>query len=608
MLVAILTAVVAIPVVHDLQAARGLLEAPADELVRADVARAQDRLERVSGRLSGPPARLLGLVPVVGPSLGAVRAVAQAARPVLAAGLELKEEVDRLRSRGLMEEGRIQVEDIEALQGPVHAEVEALERLEKDLADRRNGWVAPPVWDALEEMGEKVADVRAGARGFEDLLGVIGDLLGGDQPRTYLVMLLNNAELRGAGGVLTGLGTVTVDDGRIRLGRFFAYEDLREDPYRSVPAPADYENHYAHFGANTTIFVNATYSPDVPDDALVAARLFHKVTGISTDGALVVDPRGLAALLPEGDRVRVPGLRRAVTADELPKFVYSDAYKIFDSNVERRAAILELGAQAFRDIVSSNSVDSATTEAGGAAFASGHLRFVSFHPSEQAALDALNSSGDLQSTTRDGVVVAGQNLGGSDGAGTKLDYWVDRAIEHRCTVVDDGSAQCSSEVTLTNRVPDGLTRYVAGQPYGLLRTYLEIFVPENALVDGVTVDGEEPVFYTETEEGWTSFSASVNVPQGASKKMLITYSLPANASGYSFRASPQPLAHDARLRVRMSFPLDWIIDSPGHVEDGFIDYSGEFTSDFELRAHPDERTGVPALWDSLGDFWREPLF
>ncbi|HEY7875199.1 MAG TPA: DUF4012 domain-containing protein [Actinomycetota bacterium] len=608
-LVAGLTASVALPSVRDLKAARAVLGGSAADLGEADVERADRYLARVVDRLEGLPARVLGVVPVVGPSLGAMRAVATAARPVLAAGLALKEGLDDVRETGIVDRGRVRVERLAALRAPLQTEVDALAALEDSATVKRNGWVAPPVWDALDDIAGRTGELLRSARRFDALLEVLDDLLGNNGPRTYLVMLLNNAELRGAGGALTGAGTITLRDGRLVLGRFWDNETLRTDPYIPVPAPGDYTRRYGVWGSNTTLFINATYSPDVPDDALVAARLLEKVRGIETDGAFVVDPRGLAALLPPDHRVSVPGVEGGIGPEELPRFVYSDAYELFDSNVQRRAAILELGANTFREIVRSGSSDAATTDAAGDAFAGGHLRFVSFDEDEQAVLDELGVGGNIKAEDDgDRWRVAAQNWGGGiPRHGSKLDYWVRRELRHECAVEVDGSARCVNHVTFENEAPDGLITYVAGKPYAMVRNNVESYLPPNATIEVVERDGKPVDFDLDEMEGHRIVEVYLSVPQGRARTITIQYALPSRDDGYVFRAYPQPLARDATIDIALALPRDWKVDGPGEDSRGVWRYRGDFVSTVELRATPDQRTGIPGLWDSLSDFWTQPV-
>jgi hypothetical protein len=421
-------------------------------------------------------------------------------------------------------------------------------------------------------------------------------------------MLINNAELRGAGGALTGIGTLTLDDGRLALGSFDPRELLVRKPYRPVPAPADYERRYGQYHANTTLWINATYSPDVPDDALVASRLYERVEGVSTDGAFVADPRGLAALLPSDARIDVPGTDVELTRDDLADFVYSGAHETFETNIERKDAILAVGRQAFQEIIGGGSSDKAATDAAGAAFGAGHLRFISFDEDEQAVLDELDVSGDLEPEDGDTLRVVAQNWGGGEpGLGSKLDYWIDRVVRHQCHVRLDASALCVNDVTLRNGTPTGLTRYVAGHPYGMLRNNVETYLPGDAEVQLVQVDGEDTDYEPDEDEGHTIVEVYVRVPRGEERTISVQYALPPRAGGYSFVAHPQPLARDALLEVALELPSDWTIRGPGEGRDGVWRYSGDFVGEVELFASPDQRTGIPGLWDSLSDFWSDPL-
>jgi hypothetical protein len=312
-------------------------------------------------------------------------------------------------------------------------------------------------------------------------------------------------------------------------------------------------------------------------------------------------------LLPADDRLQVPGRARELSPSQLPRFIYSDAYEVFKSNVERRSAILRLGADAFRDVVSSGSSDEPVIEAAGDAFAGGHLRFVSFDEREQAILDGLGITGELGD---DVVHVAAQNWGGGiPGQGSKMDYWIERDVSQRCRVEDDGSAECETTITFANVAPRGLIPYVAGRPYAVARDNVETFLPGGAQVHGVYRDGAPAESATDQYEGTTVVEVYVSVPHAKSRTITIDYALPPDASGYTLRVTPQPLARDATLALELGLPHDWAVDGPGaRDDDGVWRYDGRLDGAVELRATPDQRTGLPGIWDSLSDFWTQPVF
>jgi hypothetical protein len=171
----------------------------------------------------------------------------------------------------------------------------------------------------------------------------------------------------------------------------------------------------------------------------------------------------------------------------------------------------------------------------------------------------------------------------------------------------DGSALCANEVTLKNATPAGLTRYVAGYPYGMLRSNVETYLPQGADVQLVQVEGADAEHETEEDEGHVVVEVFVRVPRDEDRTITVQYALPARPGGYSLSAHPQPLARDALLKIALELPGDWTVRGPGEGRDGVWRYSGDFIREVELHASPDQRTGIPGLWDSLTDFWSEPL-
>ena len=609
-LLLVLLAYVALPARDDLQQARDILSGPLEELTDEKVSEAKASIDDALGRLRGIPARVLGLVPVAGNNLRAVEAVADRIPPVLDAGLRLKNEVEKLEKGGVFRQGRVRVDALAELRAPLEEEVDALGSLEQELNENRSGYLWPPMWDTFDDLLYEVTNLREDSEGLAGVLDSLGPMLGaGSKRRTYLTLLMNNAELRGAGGILTGIGTLTASNGRLETSGFTSVHALRTEKPHKVPVPEDFER-FRLYGANdTSLFLNTTYSPDVPDVALVAARMYERVTGIETEGAIAVDPRGVAALMPTDAELRVPGSKTTVSTDELAEFIYSDAYEVFTDQQERRDAILEVGTKAFETILDADLDDQEDLQRVADAFKGGHLRVVSFDEDEQAALDAVEASGDFESGRLDSVHVAVQNRGGASGIGSKMDYWTSRAVAHTCEMTAEEALECVTSVTITNDAPKGLPDYVTGgaDPYGLIRAFVEVFVPATAEVTGVERDGDTTPLVVERQEDRTSLGMSTSIPRGGRTRIEAAYTLPLS-DAYSLLATPQPLSSDAEIEVALRLPTDWTVRGPGRWEDDIFRYEGTFDEPLSISAAPANRTGLPAFWESLKRFWSEPLF
>jgi hypothetical protein len=550
-------------------------------------------------------ARVLGFVPVAAQNLGAVRAAARATIPALETGLELDRAADDVQRGGLMEGGAVRLERIATLQGPLEAEAEALADLEQELRRHRTGWLVPPLWHALDEQLGRAADLRRSAGRAAAAARLAPALLGARGRRTYLVIMLNNAELRGAGGILSGIGTLSARDGRLELGSFYYYKALADEPpYRRVAAPADFRRHFRRYDADSTRWVATSSSPDVPDVAVVARRLFELTAGTDTDGTLFVDPRGLEALMPKDARVEVAATGTIVDRDDFAEYVYSRAYRELAENpAARRDALIAVGKLAFEAILRGGFGGREAWRAIGEAAAGGHIRFVSARSGERRVLEDLGITGELGAPVGDGVLVTVQNYGG-----TKLDFWAQRSVEHVCRI-DGGEADCGTRVAIRNGTPPGLPRFVYQyRPYGLFKNFVEVYVPAAAELTGVEVDGAPAEAFTEREDGYRAVGVYVEIPRGERTEVAVGYNLPLEAEGYSLEVLPQPLAHDASLRVAVEVPSGWTVDGSGRVRDGALHDSGRLGARAVWRIAPGRATGITGLWDALRRFWTEPLF
>lgn len=583
----------------DLIAARRALEGDVAELDLGEIEDARDRLDSASDRLDGTIASIIGIVPVLGQNLGALEAVADGAGPVLDAATDLKATADDIQEQDLVQDGRVQLDLIERISAPLAEQADALAGMNDRLSDARSGWLLPPIHEQLGDLSERAGELASTASKAEAAASLAPDMLGGDGPRTYLAVLINNAELRGAGGILSGVGTLTMNGGRIRLGDFSPYGDLGSSPYKRVPAPPEFERRFGFAKADTTLWINTTYSPEVPDVALVASRLYEKVRNVATDGAIVVDPRGVAALMPPGATVPSPS-GGDLNAETLPEYIYSTAYEEVGGNSRaRRESLLDIGRQVFKMLAQRGPGGIEELDGLAAAAAGGHLRFVSFDEEEQAVLERVGSAGSLPEST-DTVFVNVQNHGPD-----KLDFWIERSVAHRCSL-DGDEALCETTATLRNRAPDGLSRYVSPRPNNATKEFLEIYAPGSADISAVELDGETAEFLADTQGGLKAIGTDVSIASGEKTTLSVTYRLPLD-DAYELAVAPQPLAKDASVRVELEVPDNWTVVGPEDSEEGGLIYDGELTGTLRFEAAPTKRSGLARAWDALSKFWSDEV-
>ena len=607
LVIASLSTFVVIPVAQDLRAAQRLLSRSRNLEVET-LRPARQRLAHARGRLHSPAAALLRLLPVARQNIDALRAVAGSGLEVVDAGIVLATALRRAEQQGLTRPGRIRIAALRELQEPVNGQSDALGHLERALRSHRGGWLLPPLWDRVDVLLSQSEDLSEAAEAAAGVVDIAPGLLGSDGPREYLVLLLNNTELRGAGGILSGIGSLTIDQGRIELGDFSHYKDLADPPpYRRVPSPPDFKAHFATYHADTTRWVTTSSSPDVPDVALVARRLYALSVGPVVDGAIVVDPRGLTALMPRRARIRVPTTNRVLRRDDVSDYVYSDAYsQLGGAEDRRRESLIVVGQAAFSSILESQLDASSLTEDAAAAAAGGHLRVVSFDPRERRVLESAAITGNLGAPSGDAAMATVQNLGGN-----KLDFYSRRSLSHACRIDPGGPTTCQTAVDIKNRTPLGLTRYEFQYfPYGLFKNFVEVYVPAEARLEAVRLGGRPIEFITYKEDGYKSVGVYLEIPRSDTARMTVRYTLPEQKSGYSLEVRPQPLTEDGEIELRLATPPDWQLTGPdgARIESGRLVYRGRFDRALTLEAGPSNRTGLSSLWLELSRFWNEPLF
>lgn len=595
-----LSAYVMISASLDLVAARRVLTGGAFRMEASQLADARGHLRDAESRFESLPARIVGWLPVVRQNFSAIRTVAEGAHGLLKPAEELQEAVESLEDGELVAGGSFNLTMLAALEGPLLDEAEALSELRSTIEHHRNGWLAPPLWTEMDDLLDQVNELERSASIAAEMVGLAPAMLGATEERTYIVALLNNTELRGGGGILSGVGSLRVRDGRISLNRFHYYKELADPPpYRRVPAPSDFREHFSSYSADTTRWVTTSSSPDMPDVALVASRLFKLVQGVETDGVIFIDPRGLAAMLPPGAPIEVPGTDTLVTAADLPDYVYRGAYAELGRNPDRRRdSLIGLGEASVQVILDRGFKGTGRFRSIGEAVAGGHIGVVSFNRDEERVLIDAGIARDLGDPEGDAVLATVQNIGGN-----KFDSYAQRSMDHTCRVEPDTPTRCTTDVRIENRAPLGLPFGDPDKPYALFENVVEIYVPIAAELLAVNSDDSPVDYFTEREDGFTAVGIPVEIPRGREAMLSVSYELPP-ADEYVLEIMPQPLVEDARLDVELEVPGDWAADGPeGSQRNGLLTWSGDLDRTLVFEARPNERSGLASLWAGMSRLW-----
>lgn len=422
----------------DLTAAQAAVADGDEAAARAAIENAATSVAAARERADGPLWALAEVVPRYGASASAVtEGVALADATVELAGAAVGEALALVREGAATFVGPGGRVDTSALGAAAEAlaalPLEPVRTARDELAALpASGLVGPTLAardSAVARATAVIEQVERGRTGAQ----VFGSFLGGSEPRTYLLGVQNNGELRGTGGLISYLALVSVEDGRIEV-RPSAEDDLVEDAIsRSgqtfgfdtddpVERPAAYAERYDN-NAGGSILQSTNIDPDLPTVGPVLLRLYEARSGQSVDGAVLVDPFALAEILgatggplevPDFALAEAPALPPQLTEANTARTLLIDVYDAFGGlNPVRRefddavtlAVLQRLTAGDWEPAVLARALADAT--------AARRLQLYSTDPDEQAGFERLGVAGAM--TPADAVVdmlaVTGVNAG-----------------------------------------------------------------------------------------------------------------------------------------------------------------------------------------------------
>ncbi len=211
------------------------------------------------------------------------------------------------------------------------------------------------VQDLVLKLGRGLPLLRDGVAWSAVAPALLGDE---SSPRTYLVLALNEDELRPGGGFITGVGEVQIAGGKVLSMTFrdsYAVDDFKQ-PYPLAPEP------FKRFmGLDLWVFRDSNWSPDFPTSARQAIDLYRPGHPVTITGVIAADQAAAKALVDALGPLHVPGEAQPVTGDSLLTYIYH-AWKPEDGQMggdwwSKRKAFMGSLADAALQQVQSGAVD-----------------------------------------------------------------------------------------------------------------------------------------------------------------------------------------------------------------------------------------------------------
>src|SRR3990167_2251748 len=194
-----------------------------------------------------------------------------------------------------------------------------LEAALKHLEDANHQFARVNADDLPDQHRELFARLRvqlpaltSAAKEFHKRAPALTQMLGGEEPRNYLVVFQNNTELRPTGGFVGSYGELTLTRGRVarlHLPEGGSY-DLQGTLRTTQAAP-----HPLRLLNPRWEFQDANWSPDFPTSARQMLEFYEAAGGATADGVIAINATWVAGLLDIVGQVDMPEYQKTLNAE-----------------------------------------------------------------------------------------------------------------------------------------------------------------------------------------------------------------------------------------------------------------------------------------------------
>jgi hypothetical protein len=469
-----------------------------DALKGGDTAAAQAALTRVQEHTrtarhatDGPVWAVATVLPGVGEDAKAfrtsTRSVDDLARGVLPPLVTAAKTVDL--SSVKVTDGRIDLAPLETAAPLVQAASDRLDAVTRSLDSVDPSGLRSQLVGPVTELKDKVADLDGTVATVHRATALLPTMLGGHGTRRYLLLSLNNAELRSSGGIPGSIAELQAKDGKVTIVRTASSADLGpwDKPVATIPK-GDHDLFGDQMGRYPQ---DTTMSADFPTTARLTAAMWKKSGRGAVDGVLATDPVALSHVLGATGPVEVSGTQ--LTPDNAVDVLLSQVYAAIPDPTKQDEFFSAASGAVFAKLMSGSTSASSLQKSLTQAADEHRLLVWSADPTQQALLAGTELSGALTTSDR-GKAALGVFL--NDGTVGKMDYYLRSEVKVVKSVCSGSTRIDTVDVTLHSDAPkdaqESLPSYVTGEAShvvkpGVIRTNVAVFTPVGVHLPVLTI-------------------------------------------------------------------------------------------------------------------------
>jgi hypothetical protein len=408
--------------------------------------------------------------------------------------------------------------------------------------------LATPLRDVATTVRVRLRRARTELASSLQALSALIVFVGGDGPRRYLVLSQNPDEPRPTGGFIGTYGVLTARSGRVQLRRYAAierwYRSRRDAVIPATRAPNALQLLPRKPKPQTLANVNA--SPDWPETARLAARLWRSAGEMPVDGVVSLTPELVARVQRALGPVRMPGYERAVTGANVVTLLDRMTHRTRHADKGSRKRFVAQLARAIMGRLSSGDVAVAPLAQGVVRGMDAREGMVwSRDPIVQRAAAARGWDGTLPDVGGDFLYTSEFSAAAKNGRALR------RRFDHRVVLRADGSARVTTIIATRNAS-------LLGYNY---RSYVALYGPRGARLDDASdrPDAAERSIAGHPAAGWLQ-----GTPPWGTTRRRVVWDVPRmlvrrrdGSLVYRLRFMRVAAHHGDSLRLRVTPPAGW---------------------------------------------------
>jgi len=435
--------------------------------------------------------RVAEQAPFVGPTLHAVRESTVAVDELASGALPALADVDPTILRP--KDGAFDVATITQLAGPVSAAADAAERAAGAVQDIDVAETPRVLRGPLGQLTGAVHTLQPALSRAAELMPVLPDLMGANGARNYLLLVQNNAEARGTGGIPASVVLLKVENGKVEIAQQATSRDFQNNRAESI-LPLDPEVVKLYDDKIGRYSQDITSTPDFAMSADFARAFWAESFGTPVDGVMSIDPVTLSYLLAATGPITLETGDK-LTADDAVKILLSEVYARYPKNSDQDAFFSSAAVKVF-DAVSSGDfapVPFATALVRG--IDEHRVYFYPFDDTDRAALAGSRLLGPLPSQDDAAQTTLGVFVNDLTEAKLSFYTWMSADVSvDRCSTRPTYTTTVTFTNTLDQATLDGLVKYVFGGnnfPKGTIGTDMQFYGPTGSTFVKASFDGTD---------------------------------------------------------------------------------------------------------------------